>query len=182
MREISLNILDIAENSFKAKAKLVKISVIAEDNLLSVQIDDDGVGMSEDFLQRVTDPFTTTRTTRKVGMGIPLLKMEAEMSGGEFSIHSVEGEGTKVLATFKIDNIDRPPLGDIADTVVSMVGNLNQAELLFYYKAFGSDFTLDTREVKKELDGIPISEPEILVFLRDLINENIKTKYRGVSL
>lgn len=182
MRELSLNILDIAENSFKAKASLVEISVIQEENLLTIKIKDNGCGMDKDFLQRVVDPFTTTRTTRKVGMGIPLLKMVAEMSGGGFSVESEKGVGTVVTATFLVDSVDRPPLGDIAETIVSMIGNLDGAELIFYYKAFGSSFTLDTREVKKELEDIPINTPEILIFLREMINENIKTNYRGVSL
>lgn len=182
MRELSLNILDIAENSFKAGANLVEVSVVQEGNILSIAIDDDGCGMNSELLSRVTDPFTTTRTTRRVGMGIPLIKMQAELCGGKFSIWSEEGVGTKVKATFEIDNVDRPPLGDIADTVVSMIGNLGTAELVFYFKAFGSEFTLDTRAVKAELEGIEINTPEILIFLREMINENIKTKNRGVSL
>ncbi len=182
MRELSLNVLDIAENSFKAKAKTVEVSIVQKENILTIRIKDDGCGMDEDFLKRVVDPFTTTRTTRKVGMGIPLFKMVAEQSGGEFKITSKKGVGTTVTATFLIDHVDRPPLGDIADTIVSMIGNLGEAELVFYFKAFGTSFTLDTKEVKKELENIPINTPEILVFLRDMINENIKTNFRGVSL
>ncbi len=182
MRELSLNVLDIAENSFKAKAKTVEVSIVQKENILTISIKDDGCGMDEDFLKKVVDPFTTTRTTRKVGMGIPLFKMVAEQSGGEFKITSEKGVGTTVTATFMIDHVDRPPLGDIADTVVSMIGNLGEAELVFYFEAFGTSFTLDTKEVKKELEGIPINTPEILVFLRDMINENIKTNFRGVSL
>ncbi len=182
MRELSLNILDIAENSFKAQAKLVEVSVILKENILTITVKDDGVGMDEDFLKNVTDPYSTTRTTRKVGMGIPLFKMAAEQSGGDFSITSRKGEGTTVTATFTVDNIDRPPLGDIAETITSMVGNLDESDLVFNYCAFDTDFTLDTREVKKELDGIPLNTPEILVFLREMIKENIKTNFRGVSL
>ncbi len=182
MRELSLNVLDIAENSFKAKAKTVEVSIIQSGNVLTISIKDDGVGMDEEFLKRVVDPFTTTRTTRKVGMGIPLFKMVAEQSGGTFDITSEVGVGTTVTATFMIDNVDRPPLGDIADTIVSMIGNLGDSELIFNFQAFGESFTLDTNEVKRELENIPINTPEILVFLRDMINENIKTNCRGVSL
>lgn len=182
MRELSLNVLDIAENSFKAKATLVEISIVQKENLLSITIKDNGCGMDEDFLKRVVDPYTTTRTTRKVGMGIPLFKMVAEQSGGNFHITSKKGKGTVVTATFLVDHLDRPPLGDIAETIVSMIGNLEGSDLVFYYEAFGQDFTLDTRLVRKELENIPINTPEILVFLRDMIKENIKTDYRGVSL
>lgn len=182
MRELSLNVLDIAENSFKAKAETVEISIIQKHNLLTIVIKDDGVGMDADFLAKVTDPFTTTRTTRKVGMGIPLFKMVAEQSGGDFKIESLPKKGTTVTATFKVDNVDRPPLGDIAGTITSIIANLEQSRLIFNFSAFGADFTLDTDEVKKELDNIPINTPEILVFLRDMINENIKTNCRGISL
>ena len=182
MRELSLNVLDIAENSFKAKAKTVEISIIQKDNLLTIIVKDDGIGMDEDFLKRVTDPFTTTRTTRKVGMGIPLFKMVAQQSGGTFGIESKVGKGTTVTATFQIDNVDRPPLGDVAETMTSIIANLGDARLIFNFSAFGEVFTLDTDEVKKELGEIPINAPEILVFLRDMINENIKTNCRGVSL
>lgn len=182
MRELSLNVLDIAENSFKANAKTVEISIIQKDDLLSIIVKDDGKGMDEEFLKKVTDPFTTTRTTRKVGMGIPLFKMVAEQSGGDFKIRSEVNKGTIVTATFQIDNVDRPPLGDIAETITSIIANLGQSRLIFNFTAFGESFTLDTDEVNKELEGIPINAPEILVFLRDMINENIKTNCRGVSL
>ncbi len=183
LRELSLNILDITENSLKAGAENVRISVSAEGNVLTIVIGDDGCGMDEEFLASVTDPFTTTRTTRKVGMGIPLLKMAAEMSGGEFTIKSAPGVGTTVTSSFMIDNIDRPPLGNIAETIASLVGNIeDETNIVFEYAAFGKSFKLDTSEVRKELDGVPLNEPEVLIFLRDLINENIITENGGVSL
>ncbi len=182
MRELSLNILDIAENSLKANASLISIDVLADESILTIKIEDNGCGMDGDFLSRVEDPFTTTRTTRKVGMGIPLMKMISEMSGGAFKVESEKGKGTVVTATFQVDHVDRPPLGDISQTIISLVGNLNDCDLIFNFNAFDTQFTLDTRDVRKELDGIPLDEPQILIFLRDLINENIKTNFRGVSL
>ena len=116
MRELSLNILDIVENSVRAGATLIKVSVIAKDGFLTIEIADDGKGMSEEFLRSVTDPFTTTRTTRKVGMGIPLFKMAAETANGSFDIKSKLGAGTTVTAKFEIDNVDRAPLGNLAET------------------------------------------------------------------
>lgn len=182
MRELSLNILDITENSLKAGSTLTEVTVAVNDGVVSISIKDNGCGMDKDFLKRVTDPFTTTRTTRKVGMGIPLFKMAAEMCGGTFTIESEKNVGTVVTATFPVNSIDRPPLGNIADTIVSVVGNLCGTDLIFNFSVDGDAFTLDTRDVRKELDGIPIDSPEILVFLRDMINENVKTHYRGVIL
>ena len=174
MREIALNILDLAENSVKAGATLVTVLVMARGNVLTVEIDDNGCGMDEEFLKRVTDPFTTTRTTRKVGMGIPLFKMAAEMAGGEFSISSRKGEGTSVRATFCLDNIDRSPLGDLSETIVTLISGDNAPDFVFTVGVDENQFVFDTRELKAELDGVPVGEPEVLVFVRDMIKENIK--------
>ncbi|MCR4660526.1 MAG: ATP-binding protein [Clostridia bacterium] len=174
MRELALNILDITENSVKAGAKLVEISIIAEGNLLTISIKDDGCGMDDEFLKKVTDPFTTTRTTRKVGMGVPLFKMAAEMAGGTFSIESTKNVGTKVIATFQIDNIDREPLGNMADTMVTLLSDDYATEYLLTVSVDGNQFSLDTRELKEQLGGISITEPQVLSFVREMINENIK--------
>ena len=173
MRELALNILDIAENSVKAGATLVRISVRAERGLLTIEIADDGCGMDAEFLKRVTDPFTTTRTTRKVGMGIPLFKMAAEMAGGTFRIESEKGKGTTVRATFELGHIDRAPLGDLADTVVTLIGGGCKSDFRFEIGTEKGGFEFDTRELKAELDGVDISEPDVLVFVRDMIKENL---------
>ncbi len=173
MREIALNILDIAENSVKANAKLVEIDVVAADDLLTVSIVDDGTGMDKKFLARVTDPFTTTRTTRKVGMGIPLFKMASEMAGGQFEISSEKGVGTSVKATFQISHIDRAPLGDVADTMVTLLSSEKDTDFRLHIAVDNNTFDFDTRELKAELGGIPVDTPEILVFVRDMIKDNI---------
>ncbi|MGN0795622.1 MAG: ATP-binding protein [Christensenellales bacterium] len=173
MRELALNILDIVENSVKADAKLVEIDVIAKDNLLTIAIRDDGKGMSEEFLAKVTDPYTTTRTTRKVGMGLPLLKMEAEMAGGVFKIESKLGVGTTVTCCFEINHIDRPPLGDLGETMSTLLCNGDLVDYVLNYSVDEVGFTLDTRELKNELDGIPLDEPEVLLFVKNFIRENI---------
>lgn len=173
MRELALNILDIVENSVKAEADNVLISIVAEDNLLTIVIEDDGKGMDKDFLERVTDPFTTTRTTRKVGMGIPLFKMAAEMAGGEFNITSEKGVGTKVKATFQRDHIDRVPLGNMADTMVTLLNDDFPTDYLLRVVVDGQQFEFDTKELREQLDGVPVNEPEILLFVKDMINENI---------
>ena len=173
MRELALNILDIVENSVKANATLIEIDVSAKDNLLTVSVKDNGKGMSEEFLSKVTDPYTTTRTTRKVGLGLPLLKMEAEMSGGRFSISSKLGVGTVVTTDFQIDHIDRPPLGDLGETMSTLLSGEDSVDYVLTYSVNDVGFTLDTRELKAELDGVPISEPEVLLFVKNYIRENI---------
>ena len=173
MRELALNILDIVENSVKANATLVEIDVIAKDNLLTIAIKDDGKGMSKEFLAKVTDPYTTTRTTRKVGMGLPLLKMEAEMSGGSFKIESELGVGTTVTTCFEINHIDRPPLGDLGETMSTLLCNGDLVDYVLNYSVDDSGFSLDTRELKNELDGISLDEPEVLLFVKNYIIENI---------
>ncbi len=173
MRELALNILDIVENSVKAGAKNVLIDILAKDNLLSIIIKDDGKGMDKEFVDRVTDPFTTTRTTRKVGMGIPLFKMAAEMAGGSFEIASTKGVGTTVKATFQLDHIDRVPLGNLAETMVTLLNDDFPTDYLLRVTIGEQKFEFDTKELKEQLDGISVNEPEILLFVKDMINENL---------
>ena len=123
MRELSLHILDLAQNSLTANAKRLDI-LITEDKAgdrLTITLKDDGKGMSPEFLKNVTSPFTTTRTTRKVGLGIPMFKANAELSGGDFDIWSEVGVGTRMTANFVLSSIDRPPLGDMVSTLVTLV-------------------------------------------------------------
>ena len=182
MRELSLNILDIAENSLKAKATLVEIDVSVENNTLTIAIKDNGCGMTEEFLAKVTDPYTTTRTTRKVGLGIPLIKMEAEMAGGSFDIQSQLGVGTTVTTTFAVDHIDRSPLGDVGETIMTLLTELGDTRIVYRYNANGQSFDFDTLELKQQLEGIPLDTPEILQFVKQLINENMNTINGGMLL
>ena len=182
MRELSLNILDVTENSLRAGATLVTIDVDVTEQTITIRIADNGCGMSADFLARVTDPFTTTRTTRKVGMGLPLIKMEAEMSGGTFDITSTPDVGTTVTTTSDTQHIDRPPIGNLAESIVALLPDLGDKRLIFSYRAFGQNFTLDADEVKQQLDGVPLSTPEVLVFLKEMTEENITTINGGIVL
>ena len=168
MRELSLNILDIAENSLKAKATV-------DEDFVTITIDDNGCGMSAEFLAKVTDPFTTTRTTRKVGMGIPLIKMAAEQCGGSFEITSQVDVGTTLKASFGRHSIDRPPLGSVGESIMTLLPDIGETRLIFSYQAFGQTFVLDSDEIKQQLDGIPLDEPEILLFIKQMIDENITT-------
>ena len=178
MKELSLNILDIAENSVKAKASLTEILITEDEKTLKLLIRDDGIGMEEDFLKRVTDPFCTTRTTRKVGMGIPLLKMEAEMTGGSFRIDSVsekkdpEHHGTETEALFYKDHIDFIPLGDVRSSVVTLIQGHPDTDFLFRHIMPEGTVELDTRELRAVLgDEVPLNEYEVIKWIEDSLKE-----------
>ncbi len=176
MRDLSMHVLDIAQNSIKAKASLVRISFAADESRrLTLTIADDGCGMSAEFLANVTDPFTTTRTTRKVGLGIPMLKHSAEATGGRFSIESEPGVGTTLTASFMLDNIDCIPPGDICDTLFSLVAlNPDTPEFLFEASGYGRTASFDTREVRAALGGVPLNEPDVLEWMKQSIDEEFK--------
>lgn len=176
MRELSLNVLDIAENSVAANASLCEIEIVesTEAKKLFIGIYDDGKGMTEEQVRSVKDPFFTTRTTRKVGMGVPLFKMAAEMTGGSFDIESKVGVGTKVKATFKTDHLDFTPLGDMCSTVVLLITMNTHMDFLYSYKIDEKKFTLDTRQLKEILGDVPLNEPSISNWIKDYINQNTK--------
>ena len=177
MKELSLNILDIAENSLKAGATLVGIDVTEEKDTLTDTVSDNGCGMTEEFLKTVTDPFSTTRTTRKVGLGIPLLKMEAEQTGGSFSIMSrCEAEyksdhGTVTSAVFYKDHIDMTPLGDINATVMTLLQCAPDVDLVFSHKTPYYTVALDTRQIKEILGDVPVNSPEVMSWIKDYLCE-----------
>lgn len=175
MKELSLNILDIAKNSVKAGASLIEIIVDEErdGNLLKIVIADDGCGMSKEMLARVRDPFTTTRTTRKVGMGIPLFELAAEQAGGGLDITSEEGRGTCVTATFLYDSIDRAPLGDIAGTMVTLISGSPEINFRYTHRIDGREFELDTEKIKDIMGDVPIESTEVLSWIMDYISEGI---------
>ena len=177
MKELSLNILDIAHNSVKAKAKRIDISVTESrlNDLVSIRITDDGYGMDEKLLAGVTDPFVTTRTTRKVGLGIPLLRQQAIDTDGHFEINSKPGAGTQVYADFRLTHLDRPPIGDITSTVVSLISAAPDIRYVYTHTTDSGSFTLDTRDVAAELQDVPLNEPEILIWLTEYINENLQS-------
>ncbi len=184
MEELALNILDVACNSVTAEATLIDIdvSVDTKSDKLSISVSDNGKGMSKEFLEKVTDPFATTRTTRKVGMGLPLFKMAALTADGEFAIDSETGVGTKTTASFKLSHIDRMPLGDLPSTVVTLIGAAKSADIVLKYAVDGREFVFDTREIKKVLDGVDITESEIIVWLKEMMKENIMLINGGLAI
>ena len=172
MKELSLNILDIAQNSVKANASLIGISIDETDDVLSFKITDNGKGMTADFLSRVTDPFTTTRTTRKVGLGLPFLKMEAEMTGGSFSIKSkseteYKEHGTEVFASFNKKSIDYIPLGDIIGTLCALVQGAENTDFIFNHKMPHGEVFLSTKEMRELLGDVPLGSPEVISWVRE---------------
>lgn len=176
MKELSLHILDIVQNSITAGSSLIEVNVEENKNTdrYIITIIDNGKGMDEEVMKNVTDPFYTTRTTRKVGVGISLFKQNAEQSGGNFSIESKIGEGTKVQAVFQLSNIDRPIMGDIAGTMTLLIGANPGIRFIYTHKTEVGDFEFDTSEVVEELEDVPISHPDILKMLKELINENLE--------
>ena len=184
MRELADNILDIAQNSIAAGASLVEIdiSVSRAQDTVSLAFIDDGCGMSEDMVRAVCDPFTTTRKTRKVGLGLPLLKMTAQATGGEMSIASKPGEGTTVRVTFGLSHIDRPPMGDVPGVLYTLVLMNPTTDFRFALDYDGQTFALDTREVREAVAPIPLNHPEISAWIRDCLKQNIDELHGGVFL
>ncbi len=175
MNELSLYILDICENSIHADSKNLYLTIEEniKDNLLIITIEDDGRGMSKEVLEKVANPFYTTRTTRKVGLGIPLFKELCELCEGSFEISSTVGVGTKDVAKFKLDSIDLPPLGNIEDTLYCLACNDKNVELTFKYIKGDKEFSFSTLEIKEVLDGIPFSEPSIMQWFKDMVKDGI---------
>ena len=176
MRDLSMHVLDIAQNSIKANAKLVTVAFVMDGNgLLTFSVQDDGCGMTPEFLSRVTDPFTTSRTTRKVGLGIPMLKQSAEMCGGDFGIESEAGVGTTIHASFDTRNIDCIPMGDICDSLLTLVMlNPDQPEFLFQATSPTAEASFDTRQLREVLGGVPLNEPDVIAWMKESIEEEFK--------
>ena len=183
MEELSLNILDIAQNSVRAGASRVEISVVEKpaDDRMIITITDDGCGMTPEQIAHVEDPFYTTRTTRKVGLGVPFFKMAALMTGGDFSIRSQVGEGTQVQAVLGLSHIDRMPLGNMADTMCILMGCNEQINFSFTYQVGEEVFSVSTAQLQEILDGVPLNSPQVMEFIRGYIKENMDLLSGGAS-
>ncbi|MGI6777638.1 MAG: ATP-binding protein [Acetivibrionales bacterium] len=182
MRDLSLHLMDILQNSISAGADTVLIRIEADksaDQLLII-IDDNGTGIDRCLLDKVTDPFMTSRTTRKIGLGIPLFKASANKAGGELEIESVKGKGTTIKAVFKISHIDRLPLGDLAETVVTLIGGRPDIRFKIELYNMKENFRIDTLEIEDRLQDVPISNYEVLMWIKEYINEGVKIIFGGV--
>lgn len=176
MKELSLNVLDIAKNSVKAGANEIKITITETNDSLKMEIADNGCGMKADFLKNVTDPWGTTRTTRKVGMGIPFLKLAAEQTGGSFDISSkheseYEDHGTVTTAIFNKDSIDFTPLGDIISSVVTLIQGSPDIRWIFVHIQPDKTVALDTDELKAVLGDVPLDNIEVLMWIKGYLEE-----------
>ena len=172
MKEISLNILDIAENSVKAGATLIEIGLTQTGTVLQIVIKDNGCGMSPEILKRVENPFYTTRTTRSVGLGIPFYKLAAEQTGGKIRLSSAVGTGTTITADFTYGHIDRQPLGNMAETMLGLITSHPDLDFVYQHRVEDAQYTLDTREMRKSLGGVPLSESAVTLWLSDFLKEN----------
>jgi len=182
MRELALHLLDIAENSVAAGAKRIEIGVDedAKNDRLRICVKDDGRGMDEEMVARVVDPFVTSRTTRKVGLGIPLLKAAAESCNGYLSITSAPGRGTTLEAAFQRSHIDRMPLGDVSGTLYTLIVAWPDIRWILRYRANGSTFEFDSAPIKQELGDIPLTEPSVLAFIRESLDEGVASLQKEI--
>jgi anti-sigma regulatory factor (Ser/Thr protein kinase) len=175
MKELSLHILDIAQNSIVAGASTIEIGLnenLQNDELV-ITISDNGKGIPESILCKVLDPYTTSRTTRKVGMGLPLLNDACKTTGGNLSIQSAEGKGTSVLARLGLNHFDRQPIGDIAGVIVILISSNPNIRFIYKHIKDGNEFVLDSQEVKEVLEGVPISSPKVGKMLKEMISLNL---------
>ena len=182
MKEIALHLLDIVQNSVTAGADHVEITLdLAPDGMLSVSVKDDGKGMSPELLQRVRSPFVTTRTTRKVGLGIPLLMQNAMASGGGVEIESEVGVGTTITATFNTGSIDCLPVGDLAETMATLIlGSPDKPEFTLRCKSAFGEMDFSTAEVREALGGVPLTEPEVIQWISQSLKEEIEPILGGI--
>ena len=181
MNELSLYILDLVQNSITAGAKRITITVAYDraKDTLTVTIEDDGCGMDEELLSRVTSPFTTTRKTRKVGLGIPMIMQLCQMCEGTFDIRSEPGIGTVLTLGFKASHVDLPPMGNLPETMLSLVNGAPEGvEFVLNYSVDDTGFDFSTEEVRQMLGGVPLNTPEVLSWIRDYIKENIEETHK----
>ncbi len=178
MRELSLHILDIVQNSTRARASEVQImiEICTERDELSITIEDNGEGMSKQMTQDVLDPFVTTRTTRRVGLGLPLFKDAAERAEGGFILKSEEGKGTVVTASFKLSHIDRTPMGDLISTMITLIQGNPDVDFLFTYRCDNGEYGLSTRYIREELAGVPLNHPMVLEAIQNDLIEGLEGK------
>jgi len=185
MREISLHVMDIAENGITAGADCIQIVVdeARNENRLKIEIKDNGKGIPNNMVDKAIDPFVTTRTTRRVGLGLSLLKAAAERCDGEFALASEPGKGTRVKAIFQYDHIDRSPLGDMASSVITLIAGNPDVDFVYIHILDGKNFTMDTRDIRKELGDISLTNPTVIHHLTQSIKEELgRLKQKNKSL
>lgn len=176
LAELSMHVMDIVQNSISAGATLVRVKIEQNYSLdtLTIEIEDNGRGMTKEEIKKVQDPFYTTKSYKKVGLGIPLFRQIAEHCDGSFEIQSTPGKGTLIRAKFRMSHIDLPPIGNLKDTILTLVVGKPEIDFLFEIYKDGVSFVLDTREIKRELQDVPVNHPEVIRFLDEFIDSNLK--------
>lgn len=184
MTELSLNVLDVAENSIRANADFIQIYVTVNSiqDRMTIVISDNGCGMTEEQIAHVEDPFFTTRTTRSVGLGVPFFKYAAQITGGEFSIISEPGSGTTVTAIFVLSHIDRMPLGDMTSTMHTLITFNTKIDFLYSYIVDEKSFILNTREFREILGDVSFNMPEVSTYIKDYLQENTDEVNHGIYI
>lgn len=177
MKEIGLHIMDIVQNSVRAGAGEISITLsesVAGDTL-TLTVVDDGRGMDEETCRRATDPWFTSRTTRRVGLGLPLLQMNAGLAGGEVNVDSAPGRGTTVTATFRYSHVDRPPLGDVSGTIALLILSNPGINIIYSHICEENAWSISTMEIKEELGEDAVTDLTIVRPLKEIINENVSS-------
>lgn len=168
MKDLSLHILDLVQNSLRAGARLVEINIVEQEekDLLQVEIKDNGKGIPSAALKKVLDPFYTTRTTRRVGLGLSLFQAAACRTGGHLIVEPLSAGGTRVSAAFGLRHWDRPPLGDMAETLLMLIVGNPEVDFIYQHRRNGKEYRFDTREIKKVLEEVDVTNPVVLNYLR----------------
>jgi len=176
MKELAMHVYDLMENSTAANASEVKLTIrdSLKDNIYAFTIEDNGKGMSPEFMARVTDPYTTSRTTRKVGLGLPLIKMNTENCGGGMKLQSELGKGTRLDFWFEHNHWDRPPMGDLAGTIVMLCAAHEDIHIIYRHITDQDEFVFDTNEIHEALDGMSINDVKVMAWLKEMIQENLE--------
>lgn len=176
MKELALHVYDLMENSTAAGADTIRLTIqdSLKENIFHFTIEDNGRGMTPEFLAKVTDPYTTSRTTRKVGLGLPLIKMNTENCGGGMKIESQVGVGTTLQFWFQHNHWDRPPMGDLSGTLVLLLSAHEETHFIITYRTDKDEFVLDTDELKEALDGMSLNDVHIMNYVKEMIKENLQ--------
>lgn len=180
MKDLSLHVLDIVQNSIKAKSDRIDIFIEVKNKNLTIEILDNGFGMKKEFVDRIFDPYSTTRTTRKVGLGLPMFLQTAEATGGYVEIESKLGQGTNIKALLKTNSIDRQPLGDMADTMKILILSAPETRYILNLQSENGKYIFDTDEIRANIGDLPIVNYDVLQWIYEYLNENIVKIFGGI--
>jgi hypothetical protein len=183
MQDLSLHILDLIQNSIAAGASLIKLTIYEdkEKNWLTIDIEDNGKGMDKIVMRRAADPFYTTRSTRKVGLGLPLFVAMAQRCGGDVVLKSTKGKGTSIKSGFQLNHIDRPPFGKLEDTITTLILCNPDIDFVYIHKVNDDEFKLDTRDIRQIIGDIPIEHPEIINWIQSYMKDGLNEINGGVQ-